>query len=171
MTCFRNLIAILSILALPIVSLADEIFVTIQKVNGNRMLVVKDDAGRGMRGGGEANGQTRGQPRRRGRRGGATTNSRSVTVTVPAAAKITSAMRERRTFEFRVLGELPGGLRNRVFLNMPKPLQARMVTNGNLITEVNVISGESDINQTSTNATGQSIIAVRPKRPPTKRKP
>ena len=89
--------------------------------------------------------------------------------TVPAAAKITSAMRERRTFEFRVGAELAGGLKHRVFQEMQAPLSARIVTEGNRITEINVIIPETDINQSNTTASGEAVIAVRPKRPPTKR--
>lgn len=162
------------LLTLPNMVCAEETFVTIQKVSGNRMLVVKDEVGnaggrgRGMRGGvgGRANGQVRG----RGRRGGASTSRLALTVTVPTTAKITSAMRERRTFDFRVLGEIPGGLQSSTFQRMDGPLQARIVTSGNRITEVNVISGETDINQSATSSSGQSILAVKPKRPPMKRK-
>jgi hypothetical protein len=154
------------------VASADETFITIQKVSGNRMLVLKNESpsnrGRSMGGRGAASsGQTAG----RGRRGDGTSLAQATTITVPSTTKITSAMRERRTFEFRVLGELPGGLRHRVFTNMQQPLQARIVTAGNTIKEVNVITGETDINQSGTDASGQTVIAVRPKRPPMKRKP
>ncbi len=162
----------LLLLTLPVMANAEETFVTIHKVNGNQMLMTKDASsgggrGRGMRGGGlNAAGRGRGP----GFRGGATT-ANAITVTVPASAKITSAMRERRTFEFRVLAELPGGLRHRAFRNMEKPLQARIVTKNNAIIEVNVITGETDINQSGSGADGQTVIAVRPKQPPMKRKP
>ncbi|MCR9197680.1 MAG: hypothetical protein NXI04_03455 [Planctomycetaceae bacterium] len=89
---------------------------------------------------------------------------------VPSTAKITTAMRERRTFEFRVMGEIAGGLRNPIFTRMKEPMQARIVTRNNTITEINVITGDTDINQTSTSSSGESIIAVKPKRPPMKRK-
>ncbi|QDU38208.1 hypothetical protein Mal4_25330 [Maioricimonas rarisocia] len=78
-------------------------------------------------------------------------------------------MRERRTFEFRVGTELAGGLRHRVFREMQAGLPARIVTEGNRITEINVIIPETDINQSSATARGEAVIAVRPKRPPTKR--
>ena len=90
-------------------------------------------------------------------------------VTVQAGVKVTSAMRERRTFEFRVGAELAGGLKHRVFREMKAPLSARIVTEGNRMTEINVIIPETDINQSSTTSTGAAVIAVRPKRPPTKR--
>lgn len=156
-------ITILLLTLLPDIACAEETFVTIQKVSGNRMLVVKDDAGSG-------GGRGRGMASGRGRRGGATTTSSAVSVTVPPTAKITSAMRERRTFEFRVLGEIPGGLRNSAFQRMNEPLKARIVTKNNHITEVNVISGDTDINQSATSSSGQTILAVKPKRPPMKRK-
>ena len=79
-------------------------------------------------------------------------------------------MRERRTFEFRVGAELAGGLRNRVFQNIRQPLSARIVTKGIRITEVNVITAQTDINQSNTDSTGRTVIAIRPKRPPMKRK-
>lgn len=175
---FRIYAIAILLLTLPDIALAEETFVTIQKVSGNQILVVKDDAGggggrgRGMQGGaGMANGQARGRGRRGGGRGdGAASNTNALTVTVPATAKITSAMRERRTFEFRVLGEIPGGLRSSVFQRMNEPLKARIVTKDNRITEVNVISGDTDINQSATSSSGQTVLAVKPKRPPMKRK-
>ena len=174
MTMLRTYAIAILLLTLPDIASAEETFVTIQKVNGNRILVVKDDAGggggrgRGMQGG--AGGMANGQARGRGRRGGEATNTNALTVTVPTTAKITSAMRERRTFEFRVLGEIPGGLRSSVFQRMNEPLKARIVTKDNRITEVNVISGDTDINQSATSSSGQTILAVKPKRPPMKKK-
>ncbi|MGB7328542.1 MAG: hypothetical protein WBD31_26935 [Rubripirellula sp.] len=178
MTRFRTYAIAILLITLPDIASAEETFVTIQKVSGNRMLVVKDDAGggggrgRGMRGG--AGGMANGQPLGRGRRGGiqrsAATNTNVLTVTVPTTAKITSAMRERRTFEFRVLGEIPGGLRSSIFQRMDEPLKARIVTKDDRITEVNVISGDTDINQSATSSSGQTVLAVKPKRPPMKKK-
>jgi hypothetical protein len=106
---------------------------------------------------------------RRGRRGGST-SEQPVIVTVPADAKITTAMRERRTFEFRVGAELAGGLRHRIFQDMKQPLAARIVTEGNRITEINVVTSQIDINQSHTDSSGRTVIAVRPKRPPAKKK-
>lgn len=157
------------LLILPSLIHADETFVTIQRVSGNQIAIVPDTggAGRGMRGGDAPTAPS--QPGlRRGRRGGATA-SQATTLTVPPGAKITSAMRERRTFEFRVGSELAGGLTHRVFQEMQAPLAARIVTEGNRITEVNVIIPETDINQSSTTSRGESVVAVRPKRPPMKR--
>ena len=153
---------------------AAESFFTIQRVNGNQMAVIPDagGAGRGMRGGGgdAAPGQPGQAGMGRGRRGGAGANAQPTIVTIPAAVKITSAMRERRTFEFRVGTELAGGLKHRVFQEMQAPLSARIVTDGNRITEINVIIPETDINQSGTTASGDAVIAVRPKRPPMKKK-
>lgn len=168
-------------LAAPGFLKAEETFVTIQRVSGNRMAIVKDSSGgggRGMRG--SAGGQT-GSPKggasakgggagRRGRRGGSTAASQPVIITIPSTTKITSASRERRTFEFRVGAELAGGIRNRIFQNMKQPLSARIITAGNRITEVNVITQETDINQSNTTSSGQTVIAIRPKRPPMKKK-
>lgn len=142
---------------------ADETFVTIHRVTGNQVAVVKSDAGdgRGMRGGA-------GAAAARGKRGGVT--AQPSMLTVPADVKITSAMRERRTFEFRVGAELAGGLQHRVFRDMQEPLAARIVTDGGRITEINVIIPETEINQSGTDSRGQTVIAVRPKRPPMKKK-
>lgn len=96
--------------------------------------------------------------------------NQAATLTVPAEAKITTAMRERRTFEFRVGSELAGGLKHKIFAEMKEPLPARIVTDGKQITEINVITPEIDINQTHTDAGGQTVIAIRPKRPPAKKK-
>ena len=156
-------------LALPPLAIADETFVTIQRVTGNQIVTTPDGAGggRGMRGGGAATASSQGRFGR-GRRGSAATEQ-ATNVRVPAGTKITSAMRERRTFEFRVGAELAGGLKHRVFQEMQAPLSARIVTDGNRITEINVIIPETDINQSSTTASGEAVIAVRPKRPPVKR--
>ncbi|MDP1564315.1 MAG: hypothetical protein Q8M16_23295 [Pirellulaceae bacterium] len=146
------------VLSLPTLLHADETFVKIQRVSGNQVAVVPDaanDGGGAMRGG-------------RRRRGGAATTQPTI-LTVSPDTKITSAMRERRTFEFRVGGELAGGLKHRVFQEMKAPLSARIVSDGNQITEINVIISETDINQSTTTSSGEAIIAVRPKRPPMKR--
>ena len=167
---FRPLAFALLLGLVPATAFCEEAFVTIQAVDGNRLAIVPAAEGPGGgRGYAAGPGQTAG-PRGRGRfagRGGATQNQ-PVIVTVPASAKITSAMRERRTFEFRVGAELAGGLRNGIFQNMQAPLSARIVTDGNRITEVNVVTDQTDINQSNTDAAGQAVIAVRPKRPPMK---
>jgi hypothetical protein len=146
------------LLALPTLLHADETFVKIQRVSGNQVAVVADAANEGggaMRGGGR-------------RRGGAATAQPTI-LTVSPATKITSAIRERRTFEFRVGAELAGGLKHRVFQEMKTPLSARVVSDGNEIKEINVIISETDINQSTTTSSGHAIIAIRPKRPPMKR--
>lgn len=152
--------SLLMVLALTSTTNAEETFVTIHRVSGNRLLVSVDQAGRspsGMQG-------------RRGlRRGSRTATPQMIAVAVPVTAKITTAMKERRTFEFRALGELAGGLRNDIFLKMTQPLPARIVTANRIIIEVNVITPQADINQTATTAAGVSVIAVRPKRPPMKK--
>jgi hypothetical protein len=146
------------LLALPTLLHADETFVKIQRVSENQVAVVPDaanDGGGAIRGGGR-------------RRGGAATTQPTI-LTVSPTTKITSAMRERRTFEFRVGAELAGGLKHRVFQEMKTPLPARIVSEGNRITEINVVISETDINQSTTTSSGETIIAVRPKRPPMKR--
>jgi hypothetical protein len=174
MTITRIFAIAIVLLTLPEIASAEENFVTIQKVSGNRMLVVKDDVGGGgVRGKGTmgaAKGKGNWPARGPGARDGSAASSKALTVTVPETAKITSAMRERRTFEFRVLGEIPGGLRSEVFQRMNEPLKARIVTENNRITEINVISGNNDINQSSISSSGQPVIAVKPKRPPMKKK-
>lgn len=167
----RSMTFIVAILVCSGIARADEKFVTIQRVSGNQIAFVPDagGAGRGMRGGGAA--MAPGQPGLgKGRRGGGGAAEQPTIVTLPAAVKITSAMRERRTFEFRVGAELAGGLKHRVFQEMQAPLTARIVTDGNRITEINVIIPETDINQSNTTASGEAVIAVRPKRPPMKKK-
>lgn len=163
------------LMALPTLLNADETFVKIHRVSGNQIAVVPDTAnegggairGGGRRGGGATPGQ---QGFAGGRRGGAATTQPTI-LTVSPATKITSAMRERRTFEFRVGAELAGGLKHRVFQEMKTPLPARIVSDGNQVTEINVIISETDINQSTTTASGEAIIAVRPKRPPMKHSP
>ena len=157
----RSILCIaLLLLLLPGASWAEETFLTIQQVRGNQIAVKKDAGGAGRRGGGAA---------MAGRGAGAAANQTTV-LTVPADAKITTAMRERRTSEFRVGGELAGGLQHGIFREMKAPLHARIVMEGNRITEINVITPQIDINQSQTDASGQTVIAVRPKRPPVKKK-
>lgn len=174
MNIFRTFVIAMMLLAIPKITSAEETFVTIQKVSGNQILVVKDDVGggggRGKGAMGAAKGKGNGPARGPGQRDGAAASNNALTLTVPATAKITSAMRERRTFEFRVLGEIPGGLRSEVFQRMNEPLKARIVTEDNRIMEINVISGNTDINQSSVTSSGQPVIAVKPKRPPVKKK-
>lgn len=174
--CRLSLIAIL-IVGFPLSTQADETFVTIHKVIGTRMSVSKEDGGgRGRRGGAstsatskESAGPSTVQGRGRFTRSGTTSTAQQVILTVPSTTKITSATRERRTFEFRAGAELAGGLKNRIFQNIQKPLSARIVTQGNRITEINVITEDTDINQSNTDQAGQTVIAIRPKRPPMKR--
>ena len=129
-------------------------FVSIHKVEGDRIHIGQEEtAGRGRRGG----------------RGRAPSPQLTV-ITVPKGAMITAAMREQRTFKFRVMGELAGGLRHRVFRNLSSPLAARMVTRGGRITEINVITSATDLNQSNVDSDGKAVIAVRPKRPPAKKK-
>jgi hypothetical protein len=157
-----------------------ETFVQIQRVNGNQIAILADAANRrggGMRGGGaRGGGGTRGgraaagaDPRGAGpgRRGRGEPTEPTI-LTVPLSTKITSATRERRTFEFRVGTELAGGLNHRIFQEMQAPLSARLVSDGTRLIEINVIIPESDINQSATTARGETVVAVRPKRPPTK---
>ncbi len=156
-----------------------ETFVQIQRVSGNQIAILADSRngrGGGMQGGGARGGGGRGgraaagaepQGAGPGRRGRGQTTQPTILI-VPPSTKITSASRERRTFEFRVGTELAGGLNHRIFQEMQAPLSARIVSNGTQITEINVIIPESDINQSATTSRGETVIAVRPKRPPTK---
>jgi hypothetical protein len=143
----RSILCI-ALLLLPGVIWAEETFLTIQSIRGNQITVVKDAS----------------------RRAAGAAANQSTVLTVPADAKITTAMRERRTFEFRVGGELAGGLQHDIFKEMKAPLSARIVTEGNRITEINVITPQIDINQSQTDASGKTVIAIRPKRPPMKKK-
>ncbi|MDA0588483.1 MAG: hypothetical protein O2820_11165 [Planctomycetota bacterium] len=167
-------VGLILLFACPVLAQSEETFVTIQKVEGNRMAVVKDaGGGRGMRSGAQSadvTSQPAGRGRFAGRRPGGMTTAQSAIITVPATAKITSGMRERRTSEFRAGAELAGGLKNRIFQNIQQPLSARIVTEGDRILEINVITAETDINQSNTDSAGQAVIAIRPKRPPMKRK-
>ncbi len=155
----QSLVLTIALGASSLSATADEFFVTIYQVSGNQIAVVRSDAG------GEG-GDMRGG---RGRRGGGTQQAETVVVTLPNDVKITTAMRERRTSEFRVGTEIAGGLKHSIFTEMQQPLQARIVSDGERITELNVITRETDINQTATSVSGDAVIAVRPKRPPTKR--
>lgn len=173
---FRVTLGMIVVLGTSLNAPAEETFVTIHKVVGNRLSISKaSTGGRGRRGGAQTTDSSQqAGPSRRGRgrfasRGGSTA-VQQVVVTVPSTAKITSGMRERRTAEFRAGAELAGGLKNRIFQNLRKPLSARIVTAGNRITEVNVITDETDINQSNTDSSGRTVIAIRPKRPPMKRK-
>ena len=86
---------------------AEETFVTIHKVVGNRLSISKaSTGGRGQRGGAQATDSSQQTgPSRRGRGRFASRGSsaavQQVVVTVPSSAKITSGMKERRTAEFR----------------------------------------------------------------------
>jgi hypothetical protein len=192
----RYAIAVTMMFAIPAVARSEERFITIQKVEGNRITFVESPAGGGMRGGGGMQGggrrQIQGDAQNgaapgaqggrgmrgrgfgqgggmgRGRRRGGANTAQTRTAIIPADAKITAAMRERRTFEFRVGIELAGGMRHPVFSQMQKPLSARFVTQGNRITELNVITDDTDVNQRNTSSSGQTVIAVKPKRPPSK---
>lgn len=162
--------AVASLLALQTLLRAEETFVSIQRVSGNQIAIVPDagGAGRGMRGGSGSDAAPSQSGFGRGRRGAANGGQPTI-VTVPSGTKITSAMRERRTFEFQVGAELAGGLQHSVFQAMQAPLSARIVTEGDRITEINVIIPETDINQSGRTASGEAVIADRPQRPPMKR--
>ncbi|MEM6471262.1 MAG: hypothetical protein AAF802_17000 [Planctomycetota bacterium] len=172
----RSVCIVLLWICFPCICEAEELFITIHKVVGDRIAFVKDSPNamggernvgqraRGLRGFGQGVGGRRGG---RGRSGGNVSSQYSV-VTIPADVKITSAMRERRTFEFRVGIELVGGMRNPVFANLRNPIKARIVTNGERISQLNVITSSTDINQLNTDEGGRTVIAVRPKRPPSK---
>lgn len=182
----QRLVLTLTILfAVPATVRSEERFVTIHQVAGNRLAVVESPSGnmrgRGMQGDAPQGGDMaqaqgiRGGRMRGGAAGAGGPRSRAagnapqtITVVIPADAKITAAMRERRTNEFRVGIELAGGMRHPVFTEMQRPLAARIVTQGNRITELNVITEDTDPNQRNASSSGQTVIAVKPKRPPSK---
>lgn len=141
---------------------AAETFVTITQVSGQKIIVTETARGRGAR---------RGRGGRGGfGRGGRGARSTEKAVIVPTTAKITAASRERRTGKFRVGVELSGGFRNKVFRELGNGIQARIVTEGRRITQINVFTNQPDINQALVDPEdGTKIIAVRPKRPPQKK--
>lgn len=156
------------------VGLAEESFVTIYEIDlKDRQIVISKPSGRGPAERTGADSTNGGRPIRgqRGRRGGAPgIGMRRTTLPVAATVKITSAQRERRTGEFRVGVELSGGLKNRVFREIRDGLPARIVIERDRVTQINVMTAETDINQSNTNpATGATVIAIRPKRPPQKK--
>lgn len=157
-----------------------ERFVRIMAVKGNRMTVSESAQGRGMRGqtdgsspgrsgrrrairGGMQNsfpGNKSGGRRGRGRFGAGQqpSDNQRLTISVGDEARITFALQERRTNEFRVGTDINGRLQNVIFKNLPaQGLPARIVSQGSRLLEVNIIQD----NDTSTND-----IAVKPKRPP-----
>jgi hypothetical protein len=157
-------------------SKAEEVFVKIHKIAGNRIAVTIESGGGGQGMKSNANEDSKAAPssgparRGRGKFGGkAEAKSDQTILEIPAETKVTSAMRERRTFEFRVGAELPGGLKNEVFQDLKSPLSARIVTEDGRILQVNVITEQTDINQSNTDSNGTAVIAVRPKRPPAKK--
>lgn len=161
----RFIIGFSVLLGLSQVATAEERFGTIQKVQGQSITFVESTSrGRGAMQRGEGDGapkKGRGRP---------SSETKAITLQIPAGAKITTAQRERRTAEFRVGAELSGGLRHQVFKNIDGGLEVRIVSDGKQITEINVITNETDINQSNASSDGETVIAVRPKRPPSKRK-
>ena len=112
-------------------SWAGEEYVSIMRVSGHRITMIPDSAsgGRGMRRRGvpsSSNAVTgrRGRGRGTGGTAGAQPSPQSITLSVPQGTKITSALREQRTFEFRVGAELAGGLNHEVFRDLQRPLSA-----------------------------------------------
>ena len=139
------------LLAMATASVAEERFVIITKTSSRSITFSQSGGGRG-----------RGRFRGRG--------VPSTTLEVSPDVKITAASRERRTGKFRVGVTLAGGLRHHVFWFPGQGLSARLVTENNKLREINVLTEAYDVNQSTINPiTGEPIIAVRPKRPPTKR--
>ncbi|MEM7781972.1 MAG: hypothetical protein AAF623_01240 [Planctomycetota bacterium] len=164
--------------------------VRIMAVKGNRMTVVESAGGRGrgpaMQGLSDNNSNGR-SGRRRGMRGGSVQDNQSgngtgrrrgrgrfgtqadrtsakegFTITVGEDVRVTYALQERRTNEFRVGADINGRLKNDIFKKIPaQGLTARIISDGTRLIEVNMIQE----NDTSTDD-----IAVKPKRPPRARK-
>lgn len=124
---------------------AGDAFVIITGVNGNAVSFT-DDGGGGGRGRGFGGG-----------RGGRSASE--TTLEVAPNARITTATVAPRTREFRVGIELGGGIENDLFNDLDGGRKARIVTDGDRITEINVIVEDT---------TMAEPIAVRPKRPPSK---
>jgi hypothetical protein len=164
--CYSKCVRVIGLFALcliyPIIEAAEnEQFVSIQNVEGTKITyVTESNEGRGGRRGGGFG---------KGDRGGVATNENKMVMLVPQTAKITSAMRERRTYKFRVGVEIPGGLRNPIFQKLNQPLSARIVFDGKQVSEINVLTSSMDLNQTTVDTVDDTDIAVRPKRPPLKR--
>ena len=137
----------------------EETFVLIHEVSGQRMSISQAT---------QPSGSSRSRGRR-GRRGGESTTP--VSIAVSRTTLVTSAMREQRTLEFRVGMELPKGLRHSVFRRIAQPLEARIVSRDDRVVEINVITLATDINHANRDlATGDFIVAVKPKRPPRQRR-
>lgn len=153
--------------------------VAIHRVSGNRISITESSGmagrGRGRRGRGQGMAQQQDQTEqqqssRRGRRGrgrfsgssqagsGSQRLNGERTMIVPDSTRLTFAMTERRTNEFKIGTSINGRLRNSIFQEIPTGgLPARIVMEGNKLVEVNIIQ---------TNDTSLEDIAVKPKRPP-----
>lgn len=140
-------------------SQTQEKYVRITAVSGNQITVSETAGGGG--GGRNTQGSSSGRGRRgRGRMqgGSAQTNQKTATLTIGADVRITMALQERRTNEFKVGADINGRLRNELFRRIPAGgLSARLVAQGNRLVAVNVIQA---------NDTSLEDIAVKPKRPP-----
>lgn len=148
-----------------------EKFVRLIAVRGNQITVV-ESSGRGRRGSASGQGgmsgtgmsrRGQGQSRRRGRFGlqsnASNGNSQAKSVlTVDRKVRLTFAIQERRTNEFRVGADINGRLKNDIFRRIStNGLSARVVIQGSRLMEVNIIQA---------NDTSNDEIAVKPKRPP-----
>lgn len=118
---------------------ADEFFASIRKIEDGEIFLAKTNLGKG----------------KRGKKG------RSAFESMPLAenVKVTAAKYKRKTQKFQVGISLAGGLKHDVFRNRSGSVTARIVTADQQVVEINVILNDAD---------ATTVIAVRPKRPPTK---
>lgn len=122
-----------------------ELMVTIQRIDNASITVTKAQMGGGRTGGGR---------RGRGRRG------ETITLSVAGNVRVTTATWRRKTRDFRIGAPLGGGLKNKVLRDLSSRALARVVLEAGRVVEINVVVDSSD---------ATTVIAVRPKRPPTKK--
>ena len=140
-TAFPLAVVVVAAAALP--SLADEYVVTIQKLDARGITFTKL----------AADAEEGGAPRR-GRRGGTT-----VTLPVAADVQVTTAHSTRRTGELHVGTPVGGGLKNSQVQKLEPGTQARVVTDGKQVIELNIVLDTGD---------GATVVAVPPKPAPKK---
>lgn len=123
---------------------SEVLFVTIYEIGNGSIIVVKSPTGTGRSGG----------RRGRGRRGG-----QRMTLPVASDVQATTANYRRKTRQFRIGAPLGGGLKNKVIRSLEPRALARIVVVKGQVVEMNVVVDSSD---------ATTVIAIRPKRPPTK---
>jgi hypothetical protein len=130
-------------------------FATITEVRGDAVTFSKSESGGAAMGG-------KGGMKGKGKGGGGTSGGGGSTTTLRASDKVvvTSATFAQRTHDLLVGIELAGGLKNPLFESGDRGgVKARIVLDGETITEINVIVAEE---------ANDAPIAVKPKRPPSK---